>query len=62
MKEKVEESDKRLIFTTAILLFTVMIIYSISALMDGAFYYFCEAAIRWIVLGIGVACAITYMS
>ena len=30
--------------------------------MGGVFYDFCEAAIRWVVLGIGVAFALTYMS
>ena len=40
----------------------VSIIYSISTLVGGAFNDFCEAAIRWVVLGIGVAFAMTYMS
>lgn len=68
MKEKIEkdvnvaESNKRLILTTAILLFAVAIIYSISALVDSVFYDFYEAAIRWVGLGIGVAFARTYMS
>ena len=68
MKEKIEKDvkvakgNKRLILTTAILLFAVAIIYSISTLVGGAFYDFCEAAIRWVVLGIGVAFAMTYMS
>ena len=67
MKEKIEKDvkvakgNKRLILTTAIVLFAVAIIYSISAFAGGAFYDFCEAAIRWVVLGIGVAFAITYM-
>ena len=30
--------------------------------MGGTFYDFCEAAIRWVVLSIGVAFAMTYMS
>lgn len=68
MKEKIEkdvkvaEGNKRLILRTAILLFAVSIIYSISALVGGALNDFCEAAIRWVVLGIGVAFAMTYMS
>ena len=33
------------------MLFAVAIIYSISAFVGGAFYDFCEAAIRWVVLG-----------
>lgn len=59
---KVAEGNKRLILRTAILLFAVSIIYSISTLVGGAFNDFCEAAIRWVVLGIGVAFAMTYMS
>ena len=68
MKEKIEkdvkvaEGNKRLILRTAILLFAVSIIYSISTLVGAAFNDFCEAAIRWVVLGIGVAFAVTYMS
>lgn len=68
MKEKIEKDvrvakgNKRLILTTAFLFFCVAIIYSISIIAGGAFYDFCEAAIRWVVLGIGVAFAITYMS
>ena len=68
MKEKIEKDvkvakdNKRLILTTAILLVVVAIIYSISAVVGGVFYAFCEAAVRWVVLGIGVAFALTYMS
>ena len=60
MKEKIEKDvkvakdNKRLILTTAILLVVVAIIYSISAFVGGVFYDFCEAAVRWVVLGIGV--------
>lgn len=68
MKEKIEKDvkaakgNKRLILTTTILFFVVTIIYLISTFIGGAFYDFCEAAIIWVVLGIGVALAITYMS
>ena len=68
MKEKIEkdvkaaDGNKRLILRTAILLFAVSIIYSISTLVGGASNDFSEAAIRWVVLGIGVAFAMTYMS
>ena len=68
MKEKIEKDvkvakdNKRLILTTAILLVVVAIIYSISAFVGGVFYDFCEVAVRWVVLGIGVAFALTYMS
>lgn len=68
MKEKIEKDgkaaadNKRLIFTTAILLFAVAIMDWIADFVGGAFYDFCEGAIRWVVLGIGVAFALTYMS
>lgn len=68
MKEKIEKDvkvakdNKRLILTTAIILFVVAIIYLISIFVGGAFNDFCEAAIRWIVMGVGVAFAMTYLS
>ena len=68
MKEKIEKDvkvakdNKRLILTTAILIFAVAIIYLISIFVGGEFHDFCEAAIRWVVCGIGVAFATTYMS
>lgn len=68
MKEKIEKDvkaakgNKRLILTTAILLFAVAIIYFISDFVGGAFYDFCEGAIRWVVLGLGIAFALAYMS
>lgn len=68
MKEKIEKdvnvakANKRLILTTAIILFVVAIIYLISIFVGGAFNDFCEAAIRWIVMGVGVAFAMTYLS
>lgn len=68
MKEKIEKDvkvakgNKRLLLTTAILIFAIAIIYLISAFAGGAFYDFCEVAIRWVVLGLGVAFAVTYMS
>ena len=68
MKEKLEKDanvakgNKRLILTTAILIFVVAIIYLISIFVGGAFYDFCANAVQWVVLGIGVASAMTYMS
>ena len=68
MKEKIEKdvnvakANKRLILTTAIILFVVAIIYLISIFAGGAFSDFCEAAIIWVVMGIGVAFAMTYLS
>lgn len=58
----VAEGNKRIILTTAILLFIVAIVYSISTFVGSAFYDFCANAIRWVVFGIGVAFSIVYMS
>lgn len=68
MKEKIEKdakvakNNRKLILTTAILLFSIAIIYWISDFVGGVFYDFCEGAVRWVVLGIGVAFALTAMS
>ncbi len=68
MKEKLEKDvnvakgNKRLILTTAIIFIVVAIIYLTSIFVGGAFYDFCAGAIQWVVLGIGVAFAMAYMS
>lgn len=68
MKEKMEKDinvakgNKRLILTTGILIFVVAVVYLISIYIGGVFRDFCESAITWILMGIGVACATAYMS
>lgn len=68
MKEKMEKDVKvakgntRLILTTAGILLVVAIIYTTSTFVGGAFYDFCASAIQWVVMGIGVAFAMVYMS
>lgn len=68
MREKIEKDvkdardNKRLILTTAILLLAAVIIYLVSTFVGGAFHDFCAGAIQWIILGIGIAFAVTYMS
>lgn len=68
MKEKLEKDanvakgNKRIILTTAIIFIVVAIIYSTSIFLGGVFYDFCASAIQWVVLGIGVAFAVAYMS
>lgn len=59
---KVAKSNKRLIVTTALILLVVGIVYSVSTFVGGAFYGFCASAIHWVILGIGVAFGVTYMS
>ncbi len=68
MREKVEKdvkifkSNKRLILTTSIIVMIVTITYLLSVYVGGIFYDFCEAAIPWVLMGIGVACSTTYFS
>jgi transcriptional regulator with XRE-family HTH domain len=68
MQEKLEKDaniakdNKRLILTTAIILFVTAIIYAISDFVGGTFYDFCASAIWWVTLGIGVAFAMAYIS
>ena len=60
--EKVAKENRRLILTTAIIFIAIAIIYSTSIWAGGTFYDFCASAIRWIVLWIGVAFAVVYLS
>lgn len=60
--EKVAKGNKRLILITAIIFIVVAIIYLTSIFVGGTFYDFCAGAILWVVLGIGVAFAMVYMS
>lgn len=68
MKEKMEKDVKvakgntRLILTTAIIFLVVVIIYTTSTFVGGAFYDFCANAIQWVVMGIGIAFAMVYIS
>ncbi len=59
---KVAKGNKRLIITTAMIFLVVGIIYSVSTFVGGTFYEFCASAIQWVILGIGVAFAVAYMS
>lgn len=68
MTEKVKkdakdaDNNKRLIRTTAILVIAVLLVYAVSTIVGGDFKDFCEAAIRWVLMGIGVAASLTYFS
>lgn len=68
MKEKVEKDviaargNKRFILTTGIIVFAVAVVYLISIYTGGVFRDFCESALGWVLLGIGVACATAYLS
>ena len=56
------DNNKRLIRVTAILVIAVLLVYAISTVVGGAFKDFCEAAIRWVLIAIGLAAAMTYYS
>ena len=68
MKEKMEKDvkttkeNKRLMLTTAILVLIVAIVYFVGIIVGGAFREFCQAAILWVLMGIGIACYGTYVS
>ncbi|NMD45068.1 MAG: helix-turn-helix transcriptional regulator [Clostridiales bacterium] len=68
MKEKMEKDvntakyNKRLILTAGILIVLVVAIYFISVLAGGAFRDFCESAVIWVLIGIGVAFSGTYFN
>ena len=68
MTEKVKKdakdanNNKRLIRITGIVVISVLLIYAVSTVVDGAFKDFCEAALLWVLTGIGVAASMTYFS
>jgi transcriptional regulator with XRE-family HTH domain len=66
MTEKVKKdakdsrNNKRLIQTTAVLVTAVLLAYLISIVVGGSFKDFCQAAIAWVLMGIGVASWLAY--
>lgn len=68
MKEKIKKdvntakNNEKLILATGIIVFVVMLIYTISNFIDGAFYDFCKGAITWVLLGIAIAFVIAYFN
>ena len=67
MMEKVEKdardsrSNQRLILATAILAASVLAVYLVSRMVGGAFRDFCEGAVPWVLMAIGLASALTYL-
>ncbi len=53
-------NNKRLIRTTAILVTAVLLVYLISVFIGGSFMDFCQAALAWVLMGIGLASWLTY--
>ena len=68
MTEKVKKdakeakNNKRLIGITAILVIAVMLVYGVSIIVGGGFKDFCEGAIWWVLIAIGLAASMTYLS
>lgn len=66
MKEKMvkdaatAKKNERVILIGGVLVFIVGVIYFVSTFVGGDFYDFCNAAITWVLIGIGVACFGTY--
>ncbi len=67
MTEKVKNdakdasNNKRLIGIISILVIAVLTVYGISMIVGGAFRDFCEGAIRWVLIAIGLAASLTYL-
>ena len=68
MTEKVKKdakeakNNKRLIGITAILVIAVLLVYGVSIIVGGVFKDFCEGAIWWVLIAIGLAASMTYLS
>ena len=68
MMEKVKKdvkdanNNKRLIIITTILVIAVLLVYGISMIVGGGFKDFCEGAVWWVLIAIGLASFATYSS
>lgn len=68
MKEKVKKDtrdlviNRRLAITTGIICFAVVFVYFISIPVGGDFNDFCEAALPWVLMAIGVAFSAVHFS
>ena len=64
VKKDVKDADnnKRLIKVTAIMVIAVLLVYGISIIVGGDFKDFCEAAVWWVLIAIGLAAFAAYSS
>ena len=64
VKKDADDANKNrgLIRITVILVIAVMLVYGISIIVGGGFRDFCEAAVWWVLMAIGVASWATYSS
>ena len=60
-KDAKDANNKRLIRITGMLVIAVLLVYAVSTIVGGAFKDFCEAALFWVLIGIGVAASMTYL-
>ena len=56
------DNNRRLIRITAILVIAVLLVYGVSTIVGGGFKDFCEGAIWWVLIAIGLAASVTYFS
>ena len=62
LREKnIAKANKRVILVTAIITLSALAIYLVSIFVGGSFYDFCENAIKWVLAGIGLAFAVTFL-
>ncbi len=68
MTEKVKKDSKnakanaRLILTVAVIVTIVLAVYGVSIPIGGGFHDFCDGAILWVLVGIGIAAYFAYCS
>lgn len=56
----IAKRNRRLLLCFGVFASIVAIIYFISVLVGGPFHEFCKGAVNWVLLGVGVACALSY--
>ena len=56
------DNNKRLIGVTAVLVIAVLLVYAVSMIVGGGFRDFCESAVWWVLMAIGVAAFAAYSS
>ncbi|MBR2188550.1 MAG: helix-turn-helix transcriptional regulator [Eubacterium sp.] len=56
------DNNKRLIGVTAILAIAVLLVYAISMIAGGGFNEFCEGAVWWVLIAIGLATSAAYLT
>lgn len=59
---KYAKANKHLIGVTALIVTIVLFIYGVSIPVGGNFHAFCEGAITWVLVGIGIAAYFAYCS